>query len=241
MLMVYHCSETVSQENNWKGVDTLKKKRKPVYFESHLGDKCTRNTFVYKSFSIPLKKAKLPSATFASFERVMRTYNIDCLSTAFCHCMMPISSSHFLSFLREYLLGCFHVQKEFLYKNAEKKKKFPTKWSRLKMLTRNQAVLKLFVSYDHSLARWPKHIWCLKIYSLPTNMAPSLICSRENESVAILMAEEGCCYFPTTWTQGGATAPVTSTDSPLSPLSPTWVMVDGCNVAGLPDIFFKQI
>lgn len=211
-----------------------------MYFESHLGDKCTRNRFVYKTFSTThewLKKAKLPRATFASFKRVVHMYNIGYLSIAFCHCPMPISSLFKFSKKTPSWLS-FTFRKNSCAQTQVLFFKFPTKWSCLKMLTRNQAILKLSVSYDDSLARWPKHIWRLKIYSLATNMAPSLMCSGENKSAALLMAEEGCCYFPTTWTQGGATAPVTSTDPPLSPLSLTWVMVDGFNVAGLPDMFF---
>lgn len=87
----------------------MKKKCKPVHFESRLGDKCTRNRFVYKTFSTThrrLKKAKLPCAMFASFEKVVRAYSTTLTtSSPFCHWMMPISFCHFSYFQRKHLIG----------------------------------------------------------------------------------------------------------------------------------------
>lgn len=102
----------------------MKKKCKPVHFESRLGDKCTRNRFVYKTFSTTrrrLKKAKLPCAMFASFEKVVRAYSIDYLFT-----FLSLDDAHLLFSLFKFskktpywFLTVFHIQKEFLYTNVD--------------------------------------------------------------------------------------------------------------------------
>lgn len=71
-----------------------------------------------------------------ALEKIMHTYDIDYLSKAFHHRMMPVYFAHFLNFQRKHLQSfnnlVSHIQKELLYTSANLFSKFTSKQSCLK-------------------------------------------------------------------------------------------------------------